>query len=317
VGWQYVRQSTRMHAVLLRIALFFLQSTAVLALLPLVARGLQGGGAGTFTMLLAAMGCGAVVAASQLQRLRARYDRDTLVNRGSIVQAAMTVIVAFAPNVWVAVPAMFFSGMAWITVANTLTVAAQLALPDWVRARGMSIYQMALMGSAGLSAALWGKVATLGSVPLSLLAAAVTGMALLPWARRWRIEGKAEEDLTPSQAWKPPVTATPIAPDAGPVLVTIEYRIDPAQAAAFREVMKESRRSRLRQGALAWELFRDVNDPGLYTEYFIDESWVEHLRRFDRVTAADVHLRQRRLAFHIGPQPPVVTRRIAEPLDPH
>ncbi|MFN3297421.1 MFS transporter [Caldimonas sp.] len=316
VGWQYVRQSTRMHAVLVRIALFFLQSTAVLALLPVIARGLDGGGAGTFTLLLAAMGSGAVVAAAQLPRLRARYTRDQLVNGGSVLQAAMTVVVAFAPQAWLAVPAMFVSGMAWITVANTLTVAAQLALPDWVRARGMSIYQMALMGSAGLSAALWGKVASLASVPASLLAAAATGMLLLLWARRMVVDGGAEEDLTPSQAWKPPVTATPVDPDAGPVLVTIEYRIDPAQAAAFREVMQESRRSRLRQGALAWELFRDVNDPGLYTEYFIDESWVEHLRRFDRVTAADVHLRERRLAFHIGDRPPVVTRRIAEPVDP-
>jgi quinol monooxygenase YgiN len=196
-------------------------------------------------------------------------------------------------------------------------VAAQLALPDWVRARGMSIYQMALMGSAGVSAALWGQVASFTSVPISLVAAAVTGQVLLVWARRMVIEGGAEDDLTPSQAWKAPVTATPIDPDAGPVLVTIEYQIDPAQAEAFRTVMQESRRSRLRHGALAWELFRDVNDPGHYTEYFIDESWVEHLRRFDRVTAGDVFLRERRLAFHLGDQPPRVTRRIAEPVDPH
>jgi MFS family permease/quinol monooxygenase YgiN len=317
VGWQYVRQSTRMHAVLVRIALFFLQSTAALALLPLVARGLDDGGAGTFTLLLAAMGSGAVVAAAQLPRLRGRFDRDQLVNRGSVVQAVAMLVVAFAPNVWVAAPAMVVSGMAWITVANTLTVAAQLALPDWVRARGMSIYQMALMGSAGVSAALWGQVASFTSVPISLVAAAVTGQVLLVWARRMVIEGGAEDDLTPSQAWKAPVTATPIDPDAGPVLVTIEYQIDPAQAEAFRTVMQESRRSRLRHGALAWELFRDVNDPGHYTEYFIDESWVEHLRRFDRVTAGDVFLRERRLAFHLGDQPPRVTRRIAEPVDPH
>jgi quinol monooxygenase YgiN len=306
-----------MHAVLVRIALFFLQSTAALALLPLVARGLDDGGAGTFTLLLAAMGSGAVVAAAQLPRLRSRFDRDQLVNRGSVVQAVAMLVVAFAPNVWVAAPAMVVSGMAWITVANTLTVAAQLALPDWVRARGMSIYQMALMGSAGVSAALWGQVASFTSVPISLVAAAVTGQILLVWARRMVIEGGAEDDLTPSQAWKAPVTATPIDPDAGPVLVTIEYQIDPAQAEAFRTVMQESRRSRLRHGALAWELFRDVNDPGHYTEYFIDESWVEHLRRFDRVTAGDVFLRERRLAFHLGDQPPRVTRRIAEPVDPH
>jgi quinol monooxygenase YgiN len=97
-------------------------------------------------------------------------------------------------------------------------------------------------------------------------------------------------------------------------MTTIEYRIDPARADEFRAVMQESRRSRLRQGALSWELFRDTNDPGRYLEYFVDESWVEHLRRFDRVTAADVALRARRLAFHLGDEPPAVTRYIAEPV---
>jgi quinol monooxygenase YgiN len=110
------------------------------------------------------------------------------------------------------------------------------------------------------------------------------------------------------------VTAVPVDPHEGPVMVTIDYRIDPAQAAEFQQVMQESRSSRLRHGALSWELFRDTSDPARYIEYFIDESWVEHLRRFDRVTAADVALRERRLAFHLGDGPPLVSRYIAEPL---
>ncbi|HYP70867.1 MAG TPA: MFS transporter, partial [Variovorax sp.] len=62
VGVQFVRQSPRMRAVLTRVSIFFLHSTALLALLPLLARGLKGGDAGTFTVLLAAMGSGAIVA---------------------------------------------------------------------------------------------------------------------------------------------------------------------------------------------------------------------------------------------------------------
>ena len=72
------------------------------------------------------------------------------------------------------------------------------------------------------------------------------------------------------------------------------------------------RRSRLRQGALEWELLRDVNQPGRFVEQIVDESWTEHLRRFDRVTASDVALRERKLAFHIGDGPPVVTRCVVE-----
>ncbi|MGD9945296.1 MAG: MFS transporter, partial [Burkholderiaceae bacterium] len=102
-----------------------------------------------------------------------------------------------------------------------------------------------------------------------------------------------------------------------PVLVMIEYRIDPERNDEFRQVMKETRRSRLQQGALSWELFRDTATPGRYIEYIVDESWVEHLRRFDRVTAGDVALRDRRRSFHIGEGPPLVTRCIAEPMDRH
>ena len=62
-------------------------------------------------------------------------------------------------------------------MANTLSVSAQLSLPDWVRARGMSIYQMALMGSSAAGAALWGQVAGLSDVRTSLVLAAASGIA--------------------------------------------------------------------------------------------------------------------------------------------
>jgi quinol monooxygenase YgiN len=209
---------------------------------------------------------------------------------------------------------MVVAGMAWIAVANSITVSAQLGLPDWVRARSMSIFQMAIMGSSAFGAALWGQVATLTTVSTSLQLGAAAGILAMLLTRRFKLDAVADEDLSPAHVWKPPVTAVPVDPHEGPVMVTIDYRIDPAQAAEFQQVMQESRSSRLRHGALSWELFRDTSDPARYIEYFIDESWVEHLRRFDRVTAADVALRERRLAFHLGDGPPLVSRYIAEPL---
>ena len=52
---------------------------------------------------------------------------------------------------------MVIGGAAWISVANSLTVAAQVAMPNWVRARGMSIYQMCLMGGSAVGSLLWGR----------------------------------------------------------------------------------------------------------------------------------------------------------------
>ena len=205
---------------------------------------------------------------------------------------------------------MALSGMAWISVANSLTVAAQMALPDWVRARGMSIYQMALMGSTAAGAALWGQVATWTNIHESLAIAAVSSVVTMVLAQRLVVDRGIEEDLTPSREFKVPV-AHALA-QSGRVQVNIEYRIDPARSAEFLEVMQESRRSRMRQGALDWQLLHDLYEPARFVEQITDESWTEHLRRFDRVTAADVQLRDRKLSFHVGDEPPLVTRFLIE-----
>ncbi len=308
VGVQFVRQSQRMRAVLTRISIFFFHSTALLALLPLLARNLEGGGAGTFTLLLAAMGSGAIIAVLFLPRLRQALGRDQLVLRGTLLQSGATAVMAVAPNAWVAVPAMFFGGMAWITVANSLSVSAQLALPDWVRARGMSTYQMAIMGASAIGAALWGQVATVTSLKLSLAIAAVSGTLLMLAAMRWVTDVSGEDDVRPAQAgWAtgPPAEAPQ---EDGRVVITVEYLIDPSRAAAFHLVMQQTRRARLGQGAIGWELLHDIAQPERYVEQIVDESWTDHLRRFNRATASDMALRERRLAFHLGESPPVVTR---------
>ncbi len=311
VGVQFVRQSPRMRAVLARISIFFFHSTALLALLPLLARGLKGGDAGTFTLLLAAMGAGAIVAVLFLPRLRQAYERDQLVLRGTMVQSVATAVMAFAPNVYVAVPAMLFGGAAWITVANSLAVSAQLALPDWVRARGMSMYQMAIMGATAIGAALWGQVATVSTLQLSLTIAAVSGTLLMLAALRFVLDHGTDDDVSPAEAGWSTAPAHP-APGAGRVVITVEYLIDPARAAAFHLVMHQTRRTRLSEGAIGWELLHDITQPERYVEQIVDESWTEHLRRFNRATAADLALRERRLAFHLGEVAPIVTRYVVQ-----
>jgi MFS family permease len=143
VGLQFVKESPRMHAVLARTVCFFLHATAIMALLPLTAQRLHGpgsdGGANTFTLLLASMGAGAIVGALFLPRLREALPRERLIQAGVSAQALATLAVAFAPHVYVAVAAMMLAGMALIATANTLGVSAQMALPNWVRARHVDL----------------------------------------------------------------------------------------------------------------------------------------------------------------------------------
>ncbi len=315
VGLNYARQSPRLKVVLLRVFLFFLQASALVALLPLVALRVHGGGPGTFTVMLACLGLGAIVAALRFPHWRARFTRDQFVFIGTLVQAALSALIVYVPELWVALPAMVVVGMAWISVANSLSMAAQMALPDWVRARGMSTFQVALMGGSAAGSLLWGQLATWTNVAASVAAAAALGAVAAVALRRLSIEGDADLDFSPASVVHTAEAPVDVEPDDGPVMTTIEYLIDPARAAEFTAVMQRTRRARLRQGALSWALFRDASQPGRVIEYFVDENWVEHQRRLERFSAFDAGLRDERLAFHLGPELPHVKRYIAQSME--
>lgn len=221
-------------------------------------------------------------------------------------------MVAFAPREWMAGVAMLIAGGAWITVANSVTVSAQIALPDWVRARGMAIYQMAIMGGTAFGAFTWGKVADLTSVADSLALCGAALLVALGVTRNRILEGTQEEDHTPTRPFSEPVPAQLVELQDGPVMVTLEYLIEPGRGAEFESIMAESRSARLRQGAVSWGLFEDLQVPGRYLEYFACDTWADYLRRFDRFTAQDQRLQSMRYAFHLGTDPPKISRFIAK-----
>lgn len=312
LGVQFAMQTPLMVAVIVRAAVFSFFGMSVLALLPLVARVRLEGDANTYTLLLASAGTGAIIAVSFLPYLRRRMSRDRLVIVGTILQAIATIMLAEATSGWVAAAACVLSGGAWITVMNALTVAAQISLPDWVRARGMAVYQVCGMATAMLGSVFWGQIAALASIEVSLVAAGLGALVALVLVRRKRVGGMREIDLTPVRVWPEFASSLPIDNDQGPVMVSIEYRIDPARAEEFTEFMGESRRWRLRMGAVHWGLMRDIGNPGRFVEQFVMESWVDRLRQIERLTAEDISIRDRRDAFHLGPGEPVIDHFLME-----
>ncbi len=314
VGIQYVRSSMRMRAVLIRIFLFFMQSSALLALLPVIAKDHFNGNAQTFTIMLSCLGVGAILSVSQLPKLRRRYDRNQLVSFGQILQAATSIGVVLVPNVWLSAPIMMLSGASWIITANSISISAQLALPSWIRARGMSIFQMSLMGGSALGAGIWGYLAEHTSVTTAVIAGSVFGIISVLLSNHLKLEGGSEEDLTPVCPIEQPMPDRDIDHDVGPVMISVEYQIDPKKMYEFQTVMKKARDARLRQGAVSWSFFEDAEQEGKCLEYFIFETWADYLRRFDRFTTNDLKLQEERFAFHLGKNPPQVTRRVAAPL---
>jgi hypothetical protein len=186
-----------------------------------------------------------------------------------------------------------------------------MSLPDWVRARGLAIFSAVQFGSLALGSTLWGQAAAELGIPTALLIAAGGALVSGVLTGRVPLQAGGELDLAPAAHWPQPVVAGSIEHDRGPVMVTVEYRVDPGQATAFLETLESLAQARRRDGAFAWGIFCDAAEPDRFLEYFLEESWVEHLRHHARVTQSDRDVQARVQAFHRGPEPPRVTHYLA------
>jgi MFS family permease len=307
-GWRFSRESPELKATLVRATGFFLFASAYLALLPLIARNQLGAGASGFGILFASHGGGAVLGALLLPFIRERASDDELVLAGSLLTAAMAALLASARHIAAAVPIVVVMGAGSLAIMSTLMLSAQIALPPWVKARGLAIVQMVFSGALTLGSLLWGAIAEKLGVPPTLVVAAagLAGASIL--TSRWRLAAAGPENYRPSDHWPAPVVSGGVPDDErGPVMVTIEYRIDPAQSAAFAGVLEHIGHARRRDGALFWEHFTDTADPARHLEVFITETWLEHLRQHERVTVADRALQEQLQTFQAGNGTPIVT----------
>lgn len=305
-GLRYARASAPLHDTLSRAAAFFVFAGSVWALLPLIAKHQLAGGSALFGILNGCIGAGAVLGALLLPRLRRRIDPDCLVAGATVVVALALLLLAAATNAWMAGSACLMFGAAWVGALASLNVSAQVALPDWVRARGMSLFLMVVFGSMSIGSALWGQIADHSSIPAALLIAAAGAVLGVPLMWRARLHQGAALDLAPASNWPAPMVSGEIPEQKGPVMVTIEYRIREADCLAFVTAMDALSHARRRAGAFTWGLFEDAAEPGRFLEYFMEASWAEHLRHHARVTQSDRQLHEAARAFHVGNTPPAV-----------
>lgn len=316
-GLRYAVNAPALQGTLLRAVAFFLFASAFWAMLPLVARDVLSGGPTLYGFLLGAVGAGAVCGAVVLPPLRRRFGGDALVAGGTAGMAAVLAVLALVPVQEVAVAAAFLAGAAWIAVLSSLQVAAQTALPDWVRARGLSLYITTFFGAMAAGSLIWGQLASLGGIPAALLVAAAGALAALAAVRHVRLRSAEGVDLSPSLHWPAPPVATDAPADRGPVMISVEYRIDAADAPRFLALMQDLRRARRRGGGQRWSVMEDAAEPGRYVETWTELSWLDHMRHHERVTGADAALQAQIAELHRGDGPPRVTHLIAPAANVH
>lgn len=309
-GVRYVRHSPEVLAVIIRGSVFVLCASSLWALIPVVAREMGRGPAG-YGLLLAALGAGAVSAAMVLPRLSRRGSTDLIVAISNLVFAGAIVALGTVRSFWLLFAALLGAGGAWLSLLSSLNVALQMMVPSWVRGRALSVYMLFIFGGLTGGSALWGAVADRVGISTALLISAGCMVLGLLATRGVHLRSGEGLNLAPSRQWPAP-RVPEVEPEQGPVLVSIQYRIDPERAAEFSAAMGELRRIRLRGGAMQWGLFADSEEPSRYTELFLVSSWMEHLRQHERITVADEEVRLRVGSFHLGPEPPEVQHLVAE-----
>lgn len=304
-GLRYTRASKELHVVLLRTAVFFACASAVWALLPLVGRNLLAGDARFYGIMLGCVGAGAIGGALVLPNLRKRLDADQMLLGVASVTALVMAALALSPPKPLALAALLLLGSAWIVALTTLNGAAQSILPNWVRGRALAVYLTVFNGAMTAGSLCWGLVAQELGVPTTLLVGAACLIVAGVVFHRVKLP-KGEADLVASNHWPEPLTAEPVAHDRGPVLILIEYRVAKADRHAFLHALNRLSHERRRDGAYGWGVTEDAADLDAIVEWFMVESWAEHLRQHKRVSKADADVQGEALRFHIGPAKPVV-----------
>ncbi|MCC3276687.1 MULTISPECIES: MFS transporter [unclassified Arthrobacter] len=296
-GMRYIRAAPRIRRILLRLGLFVFPASALYALLPVAVNGHLGLGSTGYGLLLGALGAGAILGVLLLPRARKVVGENALLGISSVVFAAGAFAAGYWPA-WAVAILLVASGMAWIFTFSTLNAAMQLTLPEWVRARGLSIYLMISAGSQAVGAVFWGSGATgagyaptlaFAAVVLALVGASVLVLPLLPGTGKLdrSVAAAPNPDLNIPAPVEPP-------PDAGPVTVLIAYEVPADRADAFVQAMHEVRLSRMRTGATHWELVHSITDRDQFREIYDVPSWREYLRQEQtRTTGEDRQLIQR------------------------
>lgn len=305
-GIGYVRSAPALRRVLLRTALWAIPASALWALLPVVAAERLGLGPDGFGLLLGTLGVGAVLGALALAPLRQRLPANLFLLGASLVYATVTLMLALGRQPVLMAVVLPAAGAAWTNVLAILNANVLLVLPRWVRARAVAFFLVVFQGGMALGSAAWGALADLWTTQAALVAAAVALAAAGLSALMIGLRDTRHLDPSPSAHWPEPRLALEPDPAAGPVLITVEYRVPAENAAAFVAAMRRVANSRRRTGGRRWGLYQDGADPERFLETYLVSSWGEHLlQHAARLTVSDRAAED--AARSLTSQPPVVS----------
>ena len=309
-GVRYVAMSPNIKSTLLRGLVFGAGASALVALLPLIAKDLVGGDSVTYGMLLGAFGAGAVGGALIAHRLRLSLSNEAIVRVASVAFAVAVAVTAASTLLPLTMAAQVVCGAGWVLVLATFNVTVQTSAPRWVAGRALSLYQMAIFAGMAGGSWLWGVVTGEVGLTTALLISVLVLLGCGALGLRFALPQTEDLKLDLLERWKEPQIALQIEQRSGPVVVTVEYRIREDDVLEFLAAMGERKRIRRRDGARHWSLLRDLSEPDLWIERFDSPTWLDYVRTNQRITEDDAVVWDRIRSLHQGPDKPRVRRMI-------
>ena len=312
-GLRYMHHSLHVRALFVRDFALTICGSALISLLPLLARNEAGSNSILFGILVGAFGIGGMIGGLIIVPRIKMVSIEKRVTIATVVFAVSMAVLSFQHDAITLFVGVFAVGTSLVVTNSSLNFVAYNSVSSWVRTRVVSVHQLVYWGGVAMGSIMWGIVAETWGIPTALLAASI-GLAIgLITSTRYKLEPHSDVDMSPSLHWTMPNIMIDIDDHKeGPALVEIEFHIDPARSPEFESAMDDVRSLRLRDGAINWGLFHDVENPSRYVETFVSESWTEHLRQHERITKADLAIEQHAISFHIGKDFPRISHLIGE-----
>ena len=312
-GARYALHSPQIRTALLRAMAFGLATAASAGLAPLVAKELLDGDAATFGILLGAQGVGAVIGALFVSRIRERIGSEIAIRVFAVGTGLAFIVVAYSRSLGIDCLAFLVVGACNILTVALINVGVQLSAPRWVTARALSLYSSFLTFGIGVGAWAWGEFADAHGVSAAFTASGLAVMAtvllglVLPLAR------DRDADTDSVEIGYEPEVAMALTHRSGPIVVEVEYDVDPEMAREFYGVMMQMQSTRKRIGAFGWSIARDVADPAKWVERYLCPTWGDYLRMRDRYSQADFDIQEAADGFNRSGHQRRVHRRLERP----
>jgi MFS family permease len=284
---RYIRYSQAAHVLIVRAGLFTLCSSALLSLLPILAKHDLGLDSTGFGLLLGSFGTGSVIGGIIiLPKLRSKVSVESLITASIGLLAIVIFAMGYLRDFAILCVIMGIGGVAYITIISKFYTIGIKSAPKWIGARVLAVYLLILNGGLAIGSVIWGSMANTLGIQITLSVASLALGATILAKKRYNTTLLDDLDFTPSgDHWSlPPDLSIDLPQSDNQVLITIDYKIDPKLSNEFEKSVLELGRILKSEGMAYWELFQDTADIGHYIEIRIADTWTDHMRQHERVT---------------------------------